>query len=139
MALVVIIYVLLLLLLYNCFIYPAFLSPLAKIPNAHFTSPFSNFWIQWQRYRSSENKAIHEAHKRLGPIVRLGATELSVNSLDCVRTVYGDGFDRHEWYCRAFENYGFVVHFLSRAVLTDSAYQICSRWSIDNRTKNESA
>jgi len=111
MAVVVIGYALLSLLLYKCLIYPTFLSPLAKIPNAHITSPFSNFWIKWQRYRSSENRAIHEAHKRLGPIVRLGATELSVNSLECVKTVYGDSFDRHEWYCRAFENYGFVANF----------------------------
>jgi hypothetical protein len=106
MALEIIGCTLLSLLLYRYIIYPAFFSPLAKIPNAYFTSPFSNAWIQWQRYQSRGNRAIHEAHRHLGPIVRLGATEISVNSIDCIRTVYGDAFDRHEWYSRAFDNYG---------------------------------
>ena len=104
-------YALLSLLIYRYFVYPTFFSPLSKIPNAHFTSPFSNKWIQWQRYRGTQNRAIHDAHNRLGSVIRLGITELSVNSLECVRTVYGDGFDRHEWYSRAFENYGYVCYF----------------------------
>jgi hypothetical protein len=99
-------YMLFLLILYKYFVYPAFLSGLSKIPNAHFTSPFSNIWIQWQRFHGKENRAIHDAHQRLGPIVRLGSTEISVNSVEGVRLVYSDGFDKHEWYSRAFENYG---------------------------------
>lgn len=111
MALAVFGYAVLSLFLYKCVLYPVFFSPLSKIPNAHFTSPFSNIWIQLQRHRSTQNRAIHDAHKSLGPIIRLGATELSVNSLEDIRTVYGDGFDRHEWYSRAFKNYGYHLHF----------------------------
>jgi hypothetical protein len=48
---------------------------------------------------------IHDVHKRLGPIVRLDSTELSVNSLDSLKVVY-NGFDRDEFYRRAFDNYG---------------------------------
>jgi hypothetical protein len=93
-------------LLYKYVLHPAFFSPLSKLPSAHFTSPFFNGWIQWQRYWGWENRAIHNAHERLGPIVRLGSTEISVNSVDAVRVVYSDAFDKHEWYSRAFENYG---------------------------------
>lgn len=127
MALAVLVYAVISLLIYRFFVYPAFFSPLAKIPNAHFSSPFSNLWIQSQRFRSTQNKAIHDAHRRLGPVVRLGATELSVNSLEGVRTVYGDAFDRHEWYSRAFENYGhdpFLTAF--RQFLTNSECKTCS-------------
>ena len=92
-------------LLYKYILYPAFFSPLSKIPNAHFTSPFSNGWIHWQRYSGRENRAIHKAHERHGHIVRLGSTEVSVGSVEALRVVYSDAFDKHEWYGRAFENY----------------------------------
>lgn len=97
---------LLLFLTYKYFLQPAFLSPLSRIPGAHFTSHFSTAWILWQRYRGRENRAIHDAHKRLGPIVRLGSTELSVNSLDALKAIYSDDFDKDEFYSRAFDNYG---------------------------------
>jgi unspecific monooxygenase len=42
----------------------------------------------------------------LGPIVRLGATELSVNSVDALKTVYSDDLDKDVFYSRAFDNYG---------------------------------
>jgi hypothetical protein len=93
---------------YKFFILPV-LSPLSKIPNAHFTTPFSNAWILWQRYCSTETRAIHDSHRRLGPIVRLGPTEVSVNSLEGIRAIYGDNLDKHEWYCGAFENYGYAI------------------------------
>ena len=100
--------VLLLLILYKYLIQPAFLSPLSRIPNAHFTSSFSDGWIKWQRFNGKENRAIHDAHQRLGPIVRLGSSEISVNSVEGLKAVYSDGFDKHEWYGRAFSNYGWV-------------------------------
>lgn len=36
--------------------------------------------MTWQRYRGQPNKAICDAHTRLGPVVRLELTEISVNS-----------------------------------------------------------
>ncbi len=97
---------LLLFLTFKYLVQPAFLSPLSRIPCAHFTSCFSNGWILWQRYSCRENRAIHDAHQRLGPIVRLGATELSVNSVDALKTVYSDDLDKDVFYSRAFDNYG---------------------------------
>jgi hypothetical protein len=91
-------------LLYKFFIYPAFLSPLAAIPNAHFTSSFSNGWITWQRFRGQPNKAIHDAHTRLGPVLRLGLTEISVNSVDGLNVVYSGNFEKDKFYI-PFANY----------------------------------
>jgi hypothetical protein len=97
--------VLLLSLAYIFVIRPIFFSPLSRIPSAHFTSHFLNGWIIWQRYLGRETKAIHDAHRRLGPIVRLGPRELSVNSADALRVIYSDRFDKDAFY-HAFANYG---------------------------------
>lgn len=98
---------LVILLTYKLLIYPAFLSPLSKIPNAHPTAPFSPAWILWARYKMRNNRTTLAAHRRHGPIVRLGPNELSVNCIDGgVRTVYAGGFEKHDWYPRLFPSYG---------------------------------
>jgi len=84
-----------LLALYKFIIYPAFISPLARLPNAHWSSPFSPFWILWARFKRQENAALHAAHIKHGPIIRTGSKEISINSLDGgIRNVYGGGFDK---------------------------------------------
>lgn len=85
-------------------IQPIFFSPLSRIPPAHPMSTFSNLWISYQRYIGYEVRSIHDAHRRLGPIVRLGRDEISVNDIDGVKVIYG--FDKTIWYKRAFDNYG---------------------------------
>lgn len=66
-------------------------SPLSKIPDAHPTSAFSAIWILWIRYCGKENVTVWEAHKRLGPMVRLGPNEISVNCVDGgIRSVSAD-------------------------------------------------
>ena len=73
----------------------AYLSPLAAIPNAHFTAPFSNFWITRTRFRGEESRRRYEAHQRLGPIIRLGPTELGVNCINDGGKLISDGkFDK---------------------------------------------
>ena len=92
--------------IYKFIVWPGFLSPLAKIPNAHPTVPFSSLWILWARYRHQEILAIHRAHKKCGPVVRLGPCELSVNCVDGgIRTVYSGGFEKLDWY-EVFQNCG---------------------------------
>lgn len=94
-------------LIYRFLLYPVFFSPLSRIPNAHFTSPISPAWIIWKRFRETNNRTIHEAHKRLGPIVRLGPSEISVNCVEGgIKTVYGGGFEKHDWYPRVFGSFG---------------------------------
>ncbi|KAK2756218.1 hypothetical protein FQN54_005626 [Arachnomyces sp. PD_36] len=97
---------------YNFIIYPVFLSPLAKIPNAHPTSPISPLWMLWNRYRAKNNRTIHAAHKKHGPIVRLGPSEISVNCVDNgIRTIYIGGFEKHDWYPRQFGSHGTISMF----------------------------
>ncbi|KAK2861481.1 hypothetical protein FQN49_004157 [Arthroderma sp. PD_2] len=98
--------------LYKFIIYPAFLSPLAKIPNAHFTSAFSPLWILWRRFRMTGNRTIHAAHMKHGPIVRLGPSEISINCYEGgLRTIYTGGYEKHEWYPRLFGSYGTISMF----------------------------
>jgi cytochrome P450 len=87
------------LLLYRYVIYPAFVSPLSKIPAAHFTAPVSSVWIRSKRRNGKTGiQSIFAAHKRLGPIVQLSPNELSVASLDGLRQIYTGAFEKTAWY-----------------------------------------
>ncbi|KAK0704179.1 hypothetical protein B0T21DRAFT_269092, partial [Apiosordaria backusii] len=92
---------------YRFIFWPAFFSPLAQIPNAHWSAPFSRFWILRVRFSHRENRTLHAAHRRLGAVVRVGPNELSIGDLDGVRTVYQGGFEKTSWYS-VFDNYGYV-------------------------------
>lgn len=93
-------------LVYRFLLYPSLLSPLAKIPNAHWSAPISRAWILWIRRTHRENRTLLAAHRRLGPVVRVGPNDLSINDVDSVRTVYQGGFEKHRWY-DVFDNYGY--------------------------------
>ena len=95
-------------LIYKYFIHPIFLSPLSKIPSAHFSSSFSPLWILWKRYKHQENNGIHTAHLKHGDVVRLGPNEVSVSCVDeGIRTIYSGGFEKWSWYPNQFDNYGY--------------------------------
>lgn len=101
------------LVVYRYIIYPAFLSPLSKVANAHPTSSISPLWIWWVRYSFRENRTIYAAHKKHGPVVRLSPSELSVNCVDQgLRTIYAGGFEKHAWY-RFFANFDGVANMAS--------------------------
>lgn len=95
-----------LLILYKHIITPAFLSPLAKIPNAHFSSPISSLWIRSKRRTTAGTRAIYALHKKHGPAVRLGPNELSICTPGALRTIYIGGFQKSRFYLDAFVNYG---------------------------------
>lgn len=92
---------------YHLVIYPALISPLARLPNAHWSAPFSPAWILYQRLRKRENASLQKAHSSLGPFVRVGPNDVSVNDLDAVRTIYQGGWEKPGWY-GVFDNYGYV-------------------------------
>lgn len=93
------------LIFYRYFIYPSFISPLSKIPSGHITASWSPLWILWVRYTRVEVQTIHKAHVKLGPIVRLGPNEVSINCVDGgLRTVYAGGFEKPCFYDQ-FQNY----------------------------------
>lgn len=108
----------LILLAYHFYVYPALISPLSKIPNAHWSVPITPLWILHKRFKKRENGALEDAHKRLGPFVRTAPNELSVDSLDGVRTIYQGGFEKADWY-EIFDNYGWVL-----------AHQISTPWGL---------
>jgi hypothetical protein len=86
-------------LIYKYCVQPAFISPLSKIPNAHWTSSFAPFWILWKRYCGRELPSTYDAHQRLGPIVRVGPKDLSISCYnEGIRNVYGSGFDKPCYY-----------------------------------------
>lgn len=93
--------------IYKFIVHPAFISPLSKIPNAHWSASFSTLWIHNCRRLEKETFVTHEAHERLGPVVRLAPDVISVNNVDGgIRTVYGGGFEKGDWYKNVFNNYG---------------------------------
>ena len=95
------------LLTYKYFLYPLFLSPLSKIPSAHFSSSISPLWILYKRCVGAENRSIHAAHLKHGPIVKLAPDQVSVNCVDGgIKTIYSGGFEKSNWYHNMFDNYG---------------------------------
>ncbi|KAK0640215.1 Cytochrome P450 monooxygenase azaI [Lasiodiplodia hormozganensis] len=75
--------------LYRYVLYPAFFSPLAKIPAANFSARFSNLWLRYIRYFEIENRTVYALHAKHGPIVRLGPNELSINCVEeGIKTIY---------------------------------------------------
>ncbi|KAK5113316.1 hypothetical protein LTR85_010933 [Meristemomyces frigidus] len=97
---------------YRFIIYPAYLSPLSKIPPAHWSAPFSSLWILYHRSREEETPTVHAAHQRLGPIVLLAPNDISINSVDGgIRNVYAGGHAKGDWYRNVFSNYGVMPMF----------------------------
>ena len=93
--------------IYKFIVEPAFVGPLSRIPNAHWSAPFSSLWINTARMREKETPAAHTAHDRLGPIIRLAPHEVSVNCVDGgIRTIYAGGYEKGDWYKNVFNNYG---------------------------------
>ena len=91
---------------YTYLLYPAYISPLSKIPSAHPLSVITPFWIIWVRFHNREIKIVDAAHKKFGSVVRLGPNEVSVNCIDGgIRTVHGGGFEKPKWYS-FFVKYG---------------------------------
>jgi hypothetical protein len=86
--------------------YSSRLAPLNAIPNAHPVAPFSSLWMLSIRYRKRVNRTVWASHKRLGPVIRLAPTEVSVCTLEDIKTIYGS-WEKTEWY-EAFMNYGYV-------------------------------
>ncbi|KIV84591.1 hypothetical protein PV11_00363 [Exophiala sideris] len=92
--------------LYRFLLFPAFISPLAKVPTAHWTCSVSSLWILYKRLKAEQNTTVLAAHRKHGDVVRLGPTELSVNCVENgYKTVYSGPFDKDDYY-RFFDNFG---------------------------------
>ncbi|KAG9245675.1 cytochrome P450 [Calycina marina] len=109
----------LLLAIYKFIIYPSILSPLSRVPNAHWSASVSPVRILWIRFRCRENRTLHAAHLKHGGVVRVGPNELSVNDIASVRKIYTGGFEKGQWYS-IFDNYGVPCIFSSHHSRTHS-------------------
>ena len=103
-ALIVIIVSISLFLWCTCLLFPLYRTFCSRIPNAHFLAPFTSFWIIWVRHKGREIQVVEDAHRRLGPVVRLGPREVSING--DVREIYAGRLDKSHWYT-FFGNYGY--------------------------------
>ncbi|KIV95020.1 hypothetical protein PV10_02727 [Exophiala mesophila] len=94
--------------LYEYLIYPAFLSPLAKIPNAHWSSGFSPAWLLWMKWTQQENRQVYRLHMSKGAAIRLAPNLISVNGFeDGIKTIYQGGFPKPpSFYFNGFAVYG---------------------------------
>ncbi|EEY19568.1 conserved hypothetical protein [Verticillium alfalfae VaMs.102] len=90
---------------YYGIINPGFISPLAKIPAAHWSCHYAPLWILAVRWNRCENRVLLEAHRRLGPVVRIGPKDVSIDGIDGLRIIYQGGFEKDPWYS-VFRNYG---------------------------------
>ncbi|KAK0707436.1 cytochrome P450 [Lasiosphaeris hirsuta] len=111
---------LILVLVYAWVLHPSLLSPLARIPNAHWSAPFSRLWILRVRFGHRENRTLLDAHRRLGPVVRVAPGEISVNDSEGVRAVYGGGWEKGDYY-GVFDNYGVPCMFSAKSAAEHSA------------------
>jgi cytochrome P450 len=90
---------------YRYVIYPAFLSPLCKIPTPHPIASILPVWLWWKERNKCQARSLADAHERKGPVIRVEPNHVHVNSLDGLRVVYHVGrFNRTDHYLQ-FRSY----------------------------------
>ncbi|KAK3707370.1 hypothetical protein LTR37_012214 [Vermiconidia calcicola] len=74
-------------------------SPLNAADDAHWSVRLTGAWIWWQRITDKDAQAVHDAHVRLGPAVRLGPKELSINDVDGgLKPIYDGRLPKTDFY-----------------------------------------
>ena len=99
-------FAILLLLLYRYIIHPSFISPLSKIPCAHLTSSIIPIQVWSREIMSPNTHGVYAAHRKRGPVLRLGPNEISCASATALRTIYQGGFEKDRMYEDFFVNFG---------------------------------
>ncbi|KAJ6099140.1 hypothetical protein N7467_000675 [Penicillium canescens] len=93
-------------LLHKFLVYPVILSPLSKVPAAHWSCRFCSIWIYWLKWTNQENRTVYDKHMKLGPSILLGPKLLSINSFDDgVKKIYQGGFPKPAFYFHGFAIY----------------------------------
>ncbi|OJD33800.1 benzoate 4-monooxygenase [Diplodia corticola] len=67
---------------------------------APFPAQFSNLWLLWQVRKGSRYLAVHDAHKKMGKMVRIQPHHVSIADVDAIPLIYGhgNGFLKSEYY-----------------------------------------
>ena len=83
-------------------------DPLAPIPTIHWSAPFSRSYVIWQAYQNRRRYAHYDAHMKhdgeILPVIRVAPNEISIMTIQGIRTVYDGGYDRTSHYT-AFQNF----------------------------------
>lgn len=82
------------------------LSPLSRLPAAHWSAHISSRWLRQACAQDGELNTLYTAHRKSGPIIRLAPGEVSVVSQEGLRKVYVGGLDKSSWYEQTFRVYG---------------------------------
>jgi cytochrome P450 len=98
---------------YRYLLYPAFFSPLGKIPTPHPLAGIYPFWLTQKEREGCQARSILEAHRKKGPVLRVEPNHVHVASLDGLRVVFHVGrFDRTDYFL-PFQNYDGTTNLLS--------------------------
>ncbi|KAJ5952237.1 uncharacterized protein N7479_010650 [Penicillium vulpinum] len=81
-------------------------SPLARLPGPK-SFALSRWKLAYEDYRGTRTRKINSLHEQYGPVVRIGPSEVTFNSITALRAIYGagSGFERTGFY-HMFEVYG---------------------------------
>lgn len=92
------------------------LSPLRPIPGP--TSYALSSWrIAYDDLKGHSTRQIHSLHNQYGPVVRIGPTQVSFNSLEAIKTIYGAGSrSQRTAFYKLFEPYGKPTMFTMASV-----------------------
>ncbi|KAK9772684.1 putative Cytochrome P450 [Seiridium cardinale] len=71
-------------------LYNITLHPLSRIPGPRLAG-FSPIWLLFHTFSLRKCEALHDAHARYGPIVRIGPGKLLISSSPDIKSVYGIG------------------------------------------------
>jgi hypothetical protein len=63
---------------------------LRSIPGP-FLAAFSNLWLMYQCRRGQRYRAVDDAHKKYGPVVRIQPNHVSINDPRAIPIIYGHG------------------------------------------------
>ncbi|CAK7211385.1 hypothetical protein SBRCBS47491_001108 [Sporothrix bragantina] len=69
-------------------IYQLFFSPLAHLPGPRITV-LTRLWIIYYEFKGNRTVVIDQLHENYGPVVRVAPDEVSFNSAEALRDIYG--------------------------------------------------
>ena len=64
---------------------------LRRFPGMTILSPFTNIPYMFYASQKRRYKAVHEAHQKLGPVIRVGPNSVSFADVNAARDIYGHG------------------------------------------------
>lgn len=69
-------------------IYRLFFASLAKLPGPKITA-LTQLWVMYHEFKGDRTVKLDELHRKYGPVVRVSPSEVSFNSQEALREIYG--------------------------------------------------